>query len=204
MQEYLENEEQRKVEKEEKIRKKIQDGLKEREVKKIRFDDPQYFEESHNLIQDVKETVSMSELFCHCTLCELLPDIAHFVVSPFSVEQQGKRKDDNKRCEQSVDKKVCMVSKNVFTRLLCLSNTVKGTKRSLLQMNQLRARERTQRDHPATSTPNKWNNIAPPPRAKLATKRPRHEPSFYSQEPGYNLFKNLASLCLHNTCFDTY
>ncbi|KAK9728902.1 hypothetical protein K7432_000725 [Basidiobolus ranarum] len=55
---YAEHEEQREREKEERINRKIEDGLKERPVKKFRFDDAEFLQESQEIIEDVKNAVS--------------------------------------------------------------------------------------------------------------------------------------------------
>ncbi|ORY03529.1 hypothetical protein K493DRAFT_297416 [Basidiobolus meristosporus CBS 931.73] len=55
---YAELEEQREREKNERINRKIEEALKERPVKKIRFDDPEFLQESQDLIEEVKSAVS--------------------------------------------------------------------------------------------------------------------------------------------------
>ncbi|KAI9012378.1 telomere stability and silencing-domain-containing protein [Hyaloraphidium curvatum] len=58
MAEYAEQEEERKRKEKERIEKKIAEGLKEPEAKKIRFDDSQFFADHEKAREDVKDAVA--------------------------------------------------------------------------------------------------------------------------------------------------
>ena len=58
MADYLEKEPERKRAREEKIQKKIDEGLQEHPAKKRRFDDNKYLQDSQEIIENVKNTVA--------------------------------------------------------------------------------------------------------------------------------------------------
>lgn len=55
---FMEHEEDRKRARDEEITKKIEEGLKEPETKKHRFDDTQYLEDHEKVVEDVKDAVA--------------------------------------------------------------------------------------------------------------------------------------------------
>jgi hypothetical protein len=55
--EYIEKQKEMEKEKQLAIQKKIDQGLKLPGQKKVRFDDPSYFEETENMVEEVKQVV---------------------------------------------------------------------------------------------------------------------------------------------------
>ena len=62
--EYLDQEEERKRKRGEDLAKKIEDGLKEPEVKKHRFDDTAFFEDHEKQVHGIKDAVAKGTFFC--------------------------------------------------------------------------------------------------------------------------------------------